>query len=85
MVVGKNYEDVVAPLAGAWIEIIYTGRKIYQRDVAPLAGAWIEMNTHRQKQMWICVAPLAGAWIEIYLSNIILLIGGGRSPCGSVD
>ena len=36
--------DIVAPLAGAWIEIqagsVAGGRK----QVAPLAGAWIEMD-----------------------------------------
>ena len=38
-----GYERIVAPLAGAWIEI---GCKVHAgsgRNVAPLAGAWIEM------------------------------------------
>ena len=33
----------VAPLAGAWIEMIETPRARDKRIVAPLAGAWIEM------------------------------------------
>ena len=39
-----NYFYPVAPLAGAWIEIISyiaTGKAIL---VAPLAGAWIEID-----------------------------------------
>ena len=36
-------QDLVAPLAGAWIEIyIPTGEEELYK-VAPLAGAWIEM------------------------------------------
>ena len=33
----------VAPLAGAWIEIIDQRIKISAQMVAPLAGAWIEI------------------------------------------
>ena len=35
---------MVAPLAGAWIEIIMELRQLHQRQVAPLAGAWIEIQ-----------------------------------------
>ena len=36
--------EKVAPLVGAWIEIL--NGKIYYREnsVAPLVGAWIEIN-----------------------------------------
>ena len=57
---------VVAPLAGAWIEIINDLIKFFQIGVAPLAGAWIEISLLYKKhkpQFW--VAPLAGAWIEM--------------------
>ncbi len=33
----------VAPLVGAWIEMLYTGQLKQQQLVAPLVGAWIEM------------------------------------------
>ena len=33
----------VAPLAGAWIEILLSFRRTKENDVAPLAGAWIEI------------------------------------------
>ena len=40
---------MVAPLAGAWIEIP-TGQKILFRGlVAPLAGAWIEIGVDTSK------------------------------------
>ena len=35
---------MVAPLAGAWIEIIHKLRHYFASKVAPLAGAWIEIN-----------------------------------------
>ena len=36
--------EIVAPLAGAWIEIAVADIKSRWSDVAPLAGAWIEIN-----------------------------------------
>ena len=36
-------DDAVAPLAGAWIEILAGRRRLHQSPVAPLAGAWIEI------------------------------------------
>ena len=39
-------EIVVAPLVGAWIEIVIRSKnKIHDLAVAPLVGAWIEMST----------------------------------------
>ena len=55
----------VAPLAGAWIEIMITCQKIECIKVAPLAGAWIEIFTRKNSPCSLSVAPLAGAWIEI--------------------
>ena len=74
---GTCYTDggnTVAPLAGAWIEIlsILFYKKI--REVAPLAGAWIEIPIRRKGGQHKWVAPLAGAWIEIFsvpISNSI--------------
>ncbi len=34
---------LVAPLAGAWIEILKTEEVFTLPEVAPLAGAWIEI------------------------------------------
>ena len=41
----KTIAEGVAPLAGAWIEIMITCQKIECIKVAPLAGAWIEIFT----------------------------------------
>ena len=56
---------VVAPLAGAWIEISITGFIFNSSFVAPLAGAWIEILSAVIQYCRLPVAPLAGAWIEI--------------------
>ena len=58
-------DSVVAPLAGAWIEIVFRGKSNVSRRVAPLAGAWIEMSAMPGLMMTMIVAPLAGAWIEM--------------------
>ena len=59
-------QTIVAPLAGAWIEIVVEpttpGSTI---TVAPLAGAWIEICIFDGDNNPYSVAPLAGAWIEI--------------------
>ena len=56
--------DLVAPLAGAWIETPARPSMILRPTVAPLAGAWIETRTRCSRGRWSRVAPLAGAWIE---------------------
>ena len=56
---------MVAPLAGAWIEIARRRRRLRERSVAPLAGAWIEISLFSLLFCFVGVAPLAGAWIEI--------------------
>ena len=61
----RVYSSLVAPRAGAWIEIYlwyYYGRYEY---VAPRAGAWIEMKHQQLSKDKEYVAPRAGAWIEI--------------------
>ena len=56
---------IVAPLAGAWIEIAKIGSSGDSAKVAPLAGAWIEIVVSEKTNKYSQVAPLAGAWIEI--------------------
>ena len=58
-------DRLVAPLAGAWIEIARGFRKSKFKNVAPLAGAWIEIGIEYSAGYIQQVAPLAGAWIEI--------------------
>ena len=57
--------EIVAPLAGAWIEILESKGMDSNTFVAPLAGAWIEIRETYAAQEAKLVAPLAGAWIEI--------------------
>ena len=39
---------MVAPLAGAWIEMIIPYKTDFINKVAPLAGAWIEITVSRK-------------------------------------
>ena len=55
----------VAPLVGAWIEIITRHHSGNWQLVAPLVGAWIEILYPELKGITVSVAPLVGAWIEI--------------------
>jgi len=56
---------VVAPSAGAWIEIKMRIEQGHLSDVAPSAGAWIEITTFDPALLRTTVAPSAGAWIEM--------------------
>ena len=55
----------VAPLAGAWVEILRVRNIEYNYVVAPLAGAWVEISSQFTSYAITYVAPLAGAWVEI--------------------
>ena len=75
----------VAPLAGAWIEIVESAARTEGRHVAPLAGAWIEIILVRGVGALEPVAPLAGAWIEMSFLWIPPLPNERRAPRGRVD
>ena len=70
---------IVAPLAGAWIEIFDYYIQANYEPVAPLAGAWIEIVCIFGKFLIKIVAPLAGAWIEIR-TNFYRKIFGKVAP-----
>ena len=61
----QTYDYHVAPLVGAWIEIIHAFKGRRFRYVAPLVGAWIEILPAFALLGSTVVAPLVGAWIEI--------------------
>ena len=61
-----QYEVEVAPLVGAWIEILIHTKRKRKCGVAPLVGAWIEIPEIENSQQRWNVAPLVGAWIEIW-------------------
>ena len=75
----------VAPLVGAWIEIILPCNMLFWLLVAPLVGAWIEISWKRRWVPTSMVAPLVGAWIEIALFLESWELVTGRSSCRSVD
>ena len=77
--------DHVAPLAGAWIEMVVRSEMSQLVAVAPLAGAWIEIQPTGFRSEPISVAPLAGAWIEIVPKFQKFAELRRRSPRGSVD
>ena len=56
---------MVAPYAGAWIEMDIVKWLKTKYPVAPYAGAWIEIFTTMLGSAAKAVAPYAGAWIEI--------------------
>ena len=59
------FNVIVAPLVGAWIEIVNYLFQKPVRAVAPLVGAWIEIILCIGIFWTETVAPLVGAWIEI--------------------
>ena len=59
--------EVVAPLVGAWIEILPYVRLLRKFQVAPLVGAWIEILAQIKRELPKVVAPLVGAWIEMQM------------------
>ena len=67
----NDLPEVVAPFAGAWIEI--TNLCYFNLDifVAPFAGAWIEIYLESDTYHNEMVAPFAGAWIEIQKTPIL--------------
>ena len=80
-----NDIDMVAPLAGAWIEILYTEHMFESRGVAPLAGAWIEISPATNP---LDRDPRSLPLRERGLKFVRRADGTsylGRSPCGSVD
>ena len=60
----KDYVNIVAPHAGAWIETMLLVCVICPASVAPHAGAWIETLSFHGSSNVTHVAPHAGAWIE---------------------
>ena len=59
----------VAPLVGAWIEMLMMILIVWILNVAPLVGAWIEIFNKCKFSTTLIVAPLVGAWIEIKSST----------------
>ena len=75
----------VAPLAGAWIEIL-SGRKNANLLMSlPSRERGLKYYPRKNLQKSNLVAPLAGAWIEIIFPGDLGKSNPCRSPRGSVD
>ena len=57
---------LVAPLAGAWIEIVTDLRNDTEAQSLPLRERGLKLDELGGCKIRNSVAPLAGAWIEIY-------------------
>ena len=77
--------SIVAPLVGAWIEILvsfwlqacFLSLPLWERGLkSGIPSVTLPAET---------VAPLVGAWIEIIIVACVSKGIKGRSPCGSVD
>ena len=75
---------VVAPLVGAWIEILVQRYRLNPAQVAPLVGAWIEIVTQKCIN---CEKMSLLSWERGLKSKIIADIFSflRRSSRGSVD
>ena len=82
---GSTWYGTVAPLVGAWIEMVKGGGIWAVVAVAPLVGAWIEIISAPTAFEESVVAPLVGAWIEIIGLYSAVNPCHSRSPRGSVD
>ena len=75
----------VAPLAGAWVEIITTGATIVVSSGSlPSRERGLKFTTSSDVTAVSIVAPLAGAWVEMASASERSKSKKGRSPRGSV-
>ena len=81
---GRLFDTLVAPRAGAWIEI--DGLQVFENTtaVAPRAGAWIEITPSLTLNPVPRSLPVRERGLKLLIQEE-RLSPGGRSPCGSVD
>ena len=75
---------IVAPLAGAWIEIMMQAVWNLYTMVAPLAGAWIEIFDRASSYPDVMSLPSRERGLK-YPVSPRRIIWQCRSPRGSVD
>ncbi len=79
-------EPAVAPLAGAWIEIVSPRYLLGPAAVAPLAGAWIEIVILLPPVHSVLGSlPSRERGLKFVHELEVLRAHVGRSPRGSVD
>ena len=59
---------VVAPFAGAWIEILYPSVMHSKSGSLPSRERGLKLEQLEKEKNCIWVAPFAGAWIEMLIS-----------------
>ncbi len=67
--VGRGRASLVAPHAGAWIEIRHAGSRVSILWSHPMRVRGLKLATEADSQTQREVAPHAGAWIEIQRLN----------------
>ena len=75
----------VAPLAGAWIEIMKILKMTKVLMSLPSRERGLKFQYPSLPLLIAYVAPLAGAWIEIFSGSAPHWVYHRRSPRGSVD
>ncbi len=76
---------MVAPFAGAWIEIALELAYPFNYLVAPFAGAWIEISSGWLSLTWLSSLPSRERGLKYQEDLNILLRLFRRSLRGSVD
>ena len=76
---------MVAPLVGAWIEIIALSWRLWYSLSLPSWERGLKSEVPGVYEADLDVAPLVGAWIEISTTPFNSAGGYCRSPRGSVD
>ena len=66
---GRNCCEVVAPFAGAWIEILQKLIINVSNASLPSRERGLKSNNSRTEALSCIVAPFAGAWIEMMKNN----------------
>ena len=65
---------VVAPLVGAWIEIVIIAGRVIKAKSLPSWERGLKFESQIVAMRGRNVAPLVGAWIEIGLSAPVVLV-----------
>ena len=63
--------SLVAPFAGAWIEIVYAFTETAHIHVAPFAGAWIEILIKHQNSFPVSSLPSRERGLKSWLRSRI--------------
>ena len=80
----EQSQTEVAPLVGAWVEILCQRQGQGMVQSLPLWERGLKFAVCVKRKADAAVAPLVGAWVEISCTSALLRRVHCRSPCGSV-